>query len=224
MRAGKFLSANAVKGLAAFAAIMLSFAALFYVPAAADETGSDPAPRNGISAHICDDIIQAQLEQRYDADAGNITLDEELLETHMGEIGYSLADREGGLSEYQQRILDACAATPHTGPHYCAAWVTYVFQNAGIDGVGGNANEMWASYCYSSDLNELEPGMLIATLHSRTDEDSDGYIYGHCGIYIGSGYVIQSTTVDGEGRKVLTSFDDWLKRYDPYGTAAWGNP
>ncbi|MBE6016844.1 MAG: hypothetical protein E7233_04430 [Lachnospiraceae bacterium] len=188
------------------------------------ETETESETESSISPEEIEQMEQLQLGLRYASAVGRVSLDQELFETHLGEVGRSLAEQLGEISGYQQNILEACADTPPAGPHYCAAWVSSVYENAGIYGVGGNANDMWDEYCYSSDISELEPGMIIATLHSRTDQDSDGYIYGHCGIYIGSGYVIQSTTVEGEGRKVITSIDDWIERYDPYGTVKWGYP
>lgn len=167
---------------------------------------------------------QSMLSERYDSAVGRVSLDQELFETRMGNIGRSLRNRVEALTERSMNILDSCAQTPHAAAHYCAAWITSVYDNAGIYGVGGNANDMWAEICYSDNLDELEPGMIIAVQHSRTDEDSDGYIYGHVGIYIGDGYVIASTTVEGEGMKVITSMDDWLDRYDPYDTVRWGFP
>lgn len=188
------------------------------------ESETEPPSEPETSDTMDEELVQLQLELRYGAAVGRVSLDEELFGTALGDFGKSLAEKEGELTEYQQLILDACAWTPAAGPHYCAGWISSVCDNAGIYGIGGNANDMWEYVCYSSDPAELEPGMLIAVQHSRTDQDSDGYIYGHVGIYIGGGYVIQSTTVEGEGRKVITSIDDWLVRYDPYGTVKWGFP
>ena len=165
-----------------------------------------------------------ELGQVFGASVGKVSLDQQMLETVMGKLGKQRIEAEGNLTDYQKNILWSCRVTSATPAHYCALWITNVFENIGIYTVYGNANDMWANICYSSNLDDLQPGMLIAVQHSRTDTDSDGYIYGHVGIYIGMGYVIASTTVSGEGRKVITSLDDWLSRYDPYGTAAWGYP
>ena len=165
-----------------------------------------------------------ELEWTFGATVGRVSLDQEMFETTMGDLGNQRIQAEGDLEEYQKNILWACQITPAAPAHYCAAWIASVFQNIGVYSVYGNANDIWANVCYSSDFNELEPGMIIAVQHSRTDTDSDGYIYGHVGIYIGRGYVIASTTVEGSGMKVITSLDDWLDRYDPYGTVAWGYP
>ena len=208
--------------------ILIALTAVWGNTVCADESETIPETESrtkyGMEADKNEQTVQMELEQRYNAEAGKVLIDEELSETHMGDIGRSLAEREGELSEFQCSILDACAVTPPTGPHLCATWISNVFDRIGMYGVGGNANDMWADICYSSDFSELEPGMLIATQHSRTDEDSDGYIYGHVGIYIGGGYVIQSATVDDEGKKIITSLDDWLQRYDPFDTVKWGFP
>lgn len=191
-------------------------------------SGSIPEPESGSPLETQDEQTEhmehVQLELRYGAVTGRVSLDQELFETHMGDTGRNAANNDGELSDTQVRILDACASTPAAAAHYCAAWISSVFENAGIYGVGGNANDMWENYCYSDSFDALQPGMIMAVLHSRTDQDSDGYIYGHVGIYIGNGYVIHSTTVEGEGTKVITSLDDWLDRYDPYETVKWGFP
>ncbi|MBR3401136.1 MAG: peptidoglycan-binding protein [Parasporobacterium sp.] len=143
--------------------------------------------------------------------------------------------------DYASAVLDAVYRTPSTGAGYCAAWVTNVMENAGIltyninnlkpsyysyateSGLtssissGFNANDYWAYVCYSSDINDLQPGMVVATRSSYTYL---GRQYGHVGIYLGDGQVISSI-----GYLETLSLDEWERRYnntDMGSTIAWG--
>lgn len=127
------------------------------------------------------------------------------------------------LSGTQKQILDACAYTGAAPAGYCASWVSRVYAAAGIY-IGGNANDMWGAYCSISDRDELEPGMLVAVASSSTDPSAWGHYYGHIGIYIGDGYVVDSTTGGGYGMKTLNSLDNWIASYDVAGTVMWGFP
>ena len=146
--------------------------------------------------------------------------------------------------DYAAAVLDAVSWTPATGSGYCAAWVTQVFKNAGIltyninnlrptyysyastsgladswyaDSTGFNANDYWAYVCYSSDINDLQPGMVVATRSSYTYL---GRQFGHVGIYLGDGRIISSV-----GYLETLSIEEWERRYNntEYGsTIAWG--
>ena len=143
--------------------------------------------------------------------------------------------------DYASAVLDAVYRTPSTGAGYCAAWVTNVLENAGIltyninnlkpsyysyatesgltssISTGFNANDYWAYVCYSSDINDLEPGMVVATRSSYTYL---GRQYGHVGIYLGDGQVISSI-----GYLETLSLDEWERRYnntDMGSSIAWG--
>lgn len=116
----------------------------------------------------------------------------------------------------QQKIYVAARSTPTTQAGYCALWVTNVFSNADIPGVGGDACDMWASYCHSSDTKDLKIGMIVAVKSTYT---ALGSIYGHVGIYIGNGEVIDST-----GTVKVQSLESWIGQHDALGTVAWGYP
>ena len=112
-------------------------------------------------------------------------------------------------------VVNACYATPSPGAGYCAAWVTNVLQNAGVGYVGGNACDMYASWCYSSDRGSLQPGMIVAvSSHSHT---SAGQIYGHVGIYVGGG-----TVMDNIGPIRSIDVDSWVSFYGTTVTPRWG--
>ena len=118
----------------------------------------------------------------------------------------------------QKKIVDCCHMTPAAGEGLCATWVYDVFVNAGFIGIGGNANDMWANYCYTNDTSRLEVGMIIAVLHSGATGDS--WLYGHVGIYIGDDMVMHSTGAAVE----ITPLEDWIAIFDPYNTVKWGFP
>lgn len=120
-------------------------------------------------------------------------------------------------TETQKKIADSCQLTPTTGAGMCATWVYNVYANIGYLGVGGNANDMWANFCYTNDTSELEVGMVIAVLHSGPTGDS--WNYGHVGIYVGDDMVMHST-----GKVEVTPLEDWIKIFDPYNTVKWGFP
>ena len=112
-------------------------------------------------------------------------------------------------------VVNACYATPSPGAGYCAAWVTNVFLNAGIGGFYGDACDMYASWCYSSDRGSLQPGMIVAvSSHSHT---AAGQVYGHIGIYVGGG-----TLMDNIGSIRSIDVDSWISYYGDTVTPRWG--
>ena len=120
------------------------------------------------------------------------------------------------LSPRQELIRNLALSTPPTPGGFCAAWVSNVFERAGIANQGGNANDMYWSYCTSSSLNDLQVGMVVAVpSHTHT---SAGRIYGHIGIYIGDGRLLDS--VYGKVRNI--SLIEWLSYYGTTFTPKWG--
>ena len=121
----------------------------------------------------------------------------------------------GGGNGSLSSVLSACSSTPSPGYGYCAAWVTNVFQNAGVGYFGGNACDMYASWCGSSNRGDLQPGMIIAV--SSHNLDAAGRIYGHIGIYVGNG-----TVMDNIGYIRSTSVDSWISTFSGVVPARWG--
>lgn len=130
-------------------------------------------------------------------------------------------------------IADWCYRTPSTSSGYCAMWVSRVYQNATGTYPGGNANDMYFTYCVSSDRSELKVGMIIASGphvgHTGRYRNGSGgtTAYGHVGIYVGDNKVMHST-----GGSVHTdSLDDWIASYTVKDvscgetmTVKWGYP
>ena len=119
------------------------------------------------------------------------------------------------LTPKQQAIVDACKTVPSPGAGLCAMWVSQVYEAAGLGYVGGNANDMYARWCTSSDRSELRPGMIVAV--SRHGSTSAGRIYGHVAIYIGNGQVMENV-----GYVNTQSLDKWLADYGDLVTPKWG--
>ncbi len=112
-------------------------------------------------------------------------------------------------------VVNACYSTPSPGLGWCAAWCTNVFVNAGIGFFGGDACDMYANWCYSSDKSALKVGMIVAvSTHSHT---SAGRIYGHIGIYIGDGMMM-----DNVGYIRTISVDEWISFYSTTVSTRWG--
>ena len=118
-------------------------------------------------------------------------------------------------SSAQKRVVDSCYYTASPGLGWCAAWVSYVFSNAGIGSVWGNACDMYNMYCTSSDKSALQVGMIIAvSTHNLT---SAGRIYGHVGIYIGDDKVMHNV-----GPIATYGLDQWINTYGTTVTPRWG--
>ena len=111
------------------------------------------------------------------------------------------------LRKVQKKIVNAAYITPSPGAGWCAMWVSQVYQNAGLGYIGGNACDMYRNYTFTSDRSKLKVGMLVA-VESSSSGSSAGLTYGHVGIYIGDGKVI-----DNIGRIRVTTLDDWIATF-----------
>lgn len=118
----------------------------------------------------------------------------------------------------QKAILNAASSTPSPGAGWCAMWVSNVYAKAGLGYIGGNACDMYASYCHLTDRSQLQPGMLIA-VRSASSGTSAGATYGHVGIYIGNGKVIHNI-----GSIETWDLDRWINYYCKWSPAGWGYP
>ena len=116
-----------------------------------------------------------------------------------------------------QRNLVACAyATPSPGENRCAAWVEVVFGRLGICMVGGDALELYQSYCPLTDTADLKVGMIVAVPAHPFSLGARGF--GHVGLYIGDGKLMDS--VAGEVRTVPLEL--WLTAYGVMAEPRWG--
>ena len=124
--------------------------------------------------------------------------------------GHTVVSGSGSLA----RVVNACYSTPSPGSGLCAAWVTDVFQNAGIGSFWGNADDMYYSWCGTSPSN-AQPGMIVAV--NTSPDSAAGRIYGHIGIYIGNG-----TVMDNIGYIRTTSLSSWVSHYSALSTPLCG--
>lgn len=123
-------------------------------------------------------------------------------------------------SEKGRAIVDAAYSTPSPGLNWCAAWVSNVYQNAGLPRPGGDACDMYWNWCTSSDPAQLQVGMMVATARSSSNPSNLGYIYGHVGIYVGDNKVIHNV-----GSIQVTDLNEWCNTYARFGSPAkWGWP
>lgn len=120
--------------------------------------------------------------------------------------------------EVQKKIVKAAYMTPSPGAGWCAMWVSQVYQNAGLGYIGGNACDMYRNYTFTSDRSKLKVGMLVA-VESSSSGSSAGLTYGHVGIYIGDGKVI-----DNIGRIRVTTLDDWIATFCKHHPVGFGFP
>ncbi|HEL0228380.1 TPA: CHAP domain-containing protein [Streptococcus equi subsp. zooepidemicus] len=121
-------------------------------------------------------------------------------------------------TEVQKKIVNAAYITPSPGAGWCAMWVSQVYQNAGFGYIGGNANDMYRNYTFTSDRSKLKVGMLVA-VESSSSGSTAGLTYGHVGIYIGDGKVI-----DNIGYIRVTTLDDWIATFCQHHPVGFGFP
>jgi hypothetical protein len=116
----------------------------------------------------------------------------------------------------QQAVVNAAFAETYHESGYCAEWVIRVFERVGLGRqYGGDARDIYWSWCTSSDLSTLRPGMVIAVpSHAGTYA---GSIYGHVAIYVGGGMVR-----DNVGYIRMTPVEEWVGYYSSTTTPRWG--
>ncbi|MDD3485089.1 MAG: hypothetical protein PHI26_00355 [Atopobiaceae bacterium] len=120
-----------------------------------------------------------------------------------------------GLTNAQANVVNACKSVGSPGSGLCAMWVSQVFAAAGYGYYGGNACDMYANWCTSSNKSNLKVGMIVAvSTHSHT---SAGRTYGHIGIYIGN-----DTMMDNVGYVRTINVNDWISYYNTTVTPRWG--
>ena len=152
-----------------------------------------------------------------------------LAQGNMGEVfgNTDLINSNGGIgggkeyeasSEVQKKIVNAAYITPSPGAGWCAMWVSQVYQNAGLGFIGGNACDMYRNYTFTSDRSKLKVGMLVA-VESSSSGSSLGVTYGHVGIYIGDGKVM-----DNIGHIRVTTLDDWIATFCKHHPVGFGFP
>ncbi len=113
-----------------------------------------------------------------------------------------------------QAVLNAAYAVGSPGTGLCAAWVTDVFQYAGLGSFWGNADDMYYSWCHTA-TSQIKPGMIIAV--NSSPASAAGLIYGHIGIYMGNGIVRHNV-----GFIQNMSLSSWVSYYSALATPLCG--
>lgn len=142
-------------------------------------------------------------------------LKEEEKKTDAATTGNTGVITDGTLTASQQAAVNSAYSTPSAGYNLCATWVTWVFSNIGIH-FGGNGCDMTANYCYSTNKNDLKPGMIIGCVHSPWS-----YQYGHIAVYVGNNTVLSCEL----GQVATYSVDGFIATYGPANggsTVMWG--
>ena len=113
-------------------------------------------------------------------------------------------------------VVNATTRVGSPGAGLCAMWVSRVYSAAGLGYPGGNANNMYWNYCTSSNKGDLQPGMIVA-VSTYAGGSSAGRTYGHVGIYVGNG-----TVMDNVGYIRTIGLDSWISSYGNIVTPRWG--
>lgn len=117
--------------------------------------------------------------------------------------------------QWQKNIVDCCHRVGWPGASLCATWTSRVYAAAGysIHGNGntqlGNQGGGAANYDPSratTDLSTIKVGMLISAQYGSNS--AAGNRYGHVGIYIGDGMVMDSVST---GIRTI-SLSDWVSQ------------
>lgn len=116
--------------------------------------------------------------------------------------------------QWQKDLVDACQRVPWPGASLCATWTSNVYRACGYE-VYGNGNSVLghqgygASYYPSratTDLSQIKVGMLVSAQYGSNS--AAGNTYGHVGIYIGDGMVMDSVNT---GIRTI-SLSDWVSQ------------
>lgn len=112
-------------------------------------------------------------------------------------------------------VVRACHEVPSPGENLCAMWVSQVYARALGVYPTGDARDLYEQLPSSSE-DPLEPGMVVAvSTHPHTEA---GATYGHIGIYVGDGHVMDN--VDGAIR--TTDLTWWEDHYGASVPVRWG--
>lgn len=114
---------------------------------------------------------------------------------------------DGTVTPLMQTIVDIAknnGSTYPCTPDMCAAWVTGVYQVAGVSEIPyGDAIDMWNTYqnTGSTSMDNIPPGAIVC----GSGSGYMGSLYGHVGIYIGDGMVANNV-----GHFSIESLSNWI--------------
>lgn len=116
----------------------------------------------------------------------------------------------------QRRLVECAHAVHATSDGLCAGWVKQVFSSLGFGMLAGDAIDIYDGDCPYTDTADLLVGMVVAT--SREPYSADGRAYGHIGLYVGDGMVMDSAG----GRVRRVPLELWLSAYGIMAPPRWG--
>ncbi len=123
--------------------------------------------------------------------------------------GGLIAAGEGVMTDVSQAIINATNTTPWPGEALCSKWVNDVYENAGLTPKRVvSAYEQSLQTVISTDRTAIPIGAAVY----GTGTGTAGGPYGHVGIYIGDGKVVDSVS---SGIKVST-LDEWIGWQENY--------
>ena len=117
--------------------------------------------------------------------------------------GGAVAAGEGVMTDVSQKIIDAINKTNWPGASLCAKWVDDVYQNAGL--TPNRKASAYMSYL-ANGISTDKTAIPIGAAVYGTGSGLAGGPYGHVGIYIGDGKVVDSVTT---GKKTST-LEEWI--------------
>ena len=162
------------------------------------------------------EILAAAEEERRQAEAAAAAAAAAKAAQQSGGTGVTGTLSGASASEKGSAIVAACGRVGSPGVGLCAMWVSRVYNAAGLGYPGGNANNMYWNFCTSSNKGDLKPGMIVA-VSTYAGGSSAGRTYGHVGIYVGNG-----TVMDNVGYIRTIGLDSWISSYGNIVTPRWG--
>lgn len=107
----------------------------------------------------------------------------------------------------QQAVVEHATNNNGTFPctaNYCAAWVTGIYQAAGVEAPTGNAIDMWENYkdTGSTSRDNIPVGAVVC----GSGVGEMGAEYGHVGIYLGNGRIANNIG----SFQIANSIDEWV--------------
>lgn len=128
------------------------------------------------------------------------------------EYGIERGSIPSAVSSLQQQVAEIAEqdrGTVSASPGRCAAWVSGVYEAAGVGYPGGNAIDYWHYWkdSGSTDLSNIPVGAAVVGSGSTS---SDGLTYGHVGIYIGNGKIAHNA---GKGSVTISTVEEFEAYY-----------
>lgn len=127
------------------------------------------------------------------------------------EYGIERGSIPSAVSSRQQRVADIAESNSGTVAAVhgkCAAWVSGVYEAAGVGYPGGNAIDYWHYWkdSGSTDLSNIPVGAAVVGSGSTS---SSGRTYGHVGIYLGGGRIAHNVGGNHVTISSLEEFEDY---------------